>query len=49
MGVGLHSIYLLFRGEKYTCVYTIVYTRVYNSVPTCTQPRSRYVLCGALL
>ena len=29
-------------------MYTIVYLRVHNCIHTCTQHRSKYVLCGAL-
>ena len=48
-GVGLPDIYLLPRREKYTRVYTFVYPRVHNSVQACTQHRSRYVPCRALV
>ena len=49
LGVEIPSESLLPRRVEYTRVYTTVYPRVYNSVPTCTLPRSKYLLCRARL
>ena len=43
LAVSIPSVYLLLRRGEYTRVYTTVYLRVYNCIPTCTQPRSKYV------
>ena len=48
LGIYTPSIYLLPRRGKYTRVYTIVYLHVHNCIHTCTQHRSKYVLCRAL-
>ena len=49
LGIDISSVYLLLRRGEYTRVYTTVYLRVYNSIPTCTQPRSKYVPARALV
>ena len=49
LAVDIPSIYLLPRRGEYTRVYTTVYLRVHNCVHTCTLPRSKYVLCRALV
>jgi len=43
LAVDIPSLYLLLRRGEYTRVYTTVYLRVHNCIPTCTQPRSKYV------
>ena len=43
LAVDMPSVYLLLRRGEYTRVYTTVYLRVHNCIPTCTQPRSKYV------
>jgi len=49
LGLGLPSVDLLPRREKYTRVYTIVYSRVHFCIPTCTLPRSKYIPSRASL
>ena len=48
LGANMPIVYLLPRRGKYTRVYTVVYLRVHNCIHTCTQHRSKYVLCRAL-
>ena len=48
LAVVIPSVYLLLRRGEYTRVYTTVYLRVHNCIPTCTQPRSKYVPRRAL-
>ena len=49
LAVDTPGVYLLPRRGEYTRVYTIVYLCVHNCVHTCTLPRSKYVLCRALV
>ena len=49
LAVDIPSLYLLPRRGEYTRVYTIVYPRVHNCIHACTLPRSKYVLCRALV
>ena len=48
LSANMPIVYLLPRRGKYTRVYTVVYLRVHNCIHTCTQHRSKYVLCRAL-
>ena len=49
LAVDVPSLYLLPRRGEYTRVYTTVYPRVHNCIHACTLPRSKYVLCRALV